>query len=55
MAVTNGAGSSHQVLDFMAKSKSGGVIWCILFQMDVPVLVNIQRQRRQILKLHLNE
>lgn len=43
MAVTNGAGLSHQVVDVIAKSKSGGVIWCMIFKMNV--LVNIQRDR----------
>lgn len=39
------AGLPHQVLDFIAKWKSGGVIWCMIFKINVPVLVNIQRDR----------
>lgn len=41
MAGTNGAGLSHQGLEFIAKSRSGGVIWCVIFKMNVPVLSNI--------------
>lgn len=49
----NGDGSSHQVLDFTAKSKFTAVRWCILM-MNTSVLVNIQGDERLILNLHLN-